>query len=172
MSATLFVLDTSYLIEIAGCGRDSHPAARKMVLARFKKAAAQGGRFFVPLPCVFELGNHIADVKHEADRLRLAQWLYGTVTSCLENSRPWTITPTQKPEEVLPSLMERFCPLASKQQIGLVDAFTIEEADRLKRNYANIKGRVHIWTNDGPLKKFEPDPEPNPYLWKSDGSPR
>ena len=56
MSTTIYVLDTSYLIELAGCGRDSNPTARKRILRMFKTANAGGGRFFVPLPCLFELG--------------------------------------------------------------------------------------------------------------------
>ncbi len=172
MNTTLYVIDTSYLIEIAGCGRDSQPKASAVVRARFIKAAKQGARFFVPLPCLFELGNHIADVDHIAERHRLAGWLCATVATCLRTARPWIITPTQSPEDVLPPLLERFVPLASKQQIGLVDAFTVDEAKRLKVSYGTLKNSVHIWTNDGPLKKLEPDAEPDPYLWKSDGSPR
>lgn len=172
MSTTLYVLDTSYLLEIAGCGRDSHPAASVEVRSRFAKAARKGGRFFVPLPCLFELGDHIADVRHDGERLKLATWLRATVATCLAKSEPWIITPTQKPEDVLPPLLERFVPLASKQQIGLVDAFAAEEAVRLKHSYGKLKSRVHIWTNDGRLKKLEPDEEDNPYLWNADGSRR
>lgn len=172
MSTALYVVETSYLLEIAGCGRDSHPVARKEVITRFRIASKAGARFFVPLPCLFELGDHIAGVQHNADRLKLAQWLRATVATCLAKSEPWIITPTQSPEAILPQLLDRFVPLASKQKIGLVDAFAAEEAARLKQAYASRKGRVHIWTNDGPLKRLEPDPEPNPYLWRSDGSPR
>ncbi len=71
-----------------------------------------------------------------------------------------------------PPLLQRFLPLASKQRIGLVDAFTAEEAARLKQSYGKLKSRVHIWTNDGALKKLEPDAEPDAYLWKADGSLR
>jgi hypothetical protein len=172
VSVVLYVLDTSYLIEIAGCGRDSHPTVSETVRARFRKALRQGGRFFVPLPCLFELGDHIADVKHDKERAKLAHWLHATVLSCLANSEPWLITPTQKPEEVLPPLMECFVPLATKQCIGLVDSFTAEEAMRLKARFRDIKGVVHIWTNDWPLKNLEPDREDDSYLWRSDGSPR
>jgi hypothetical protein len=160
------------LIEIAGCGRDSHPVVSKEVRTRFSKALAHGGRFFVPLPCLFELGDHIADVKHDELRCKLVQWLYGTVESCLAGSKPWSITPTQKPEDVLPPLMDCFVPFASKQRIGLVDSFTAEEAMRLKTRFKGYKGSVHIWTNDGLLKKMEPDEEKDAYLWKSDGAAR
>ena len=68
--------------------------------------------------------------------------------------------------------MARFVPLAGKQQIGLVDAFTESEAKRLKAKFKELKSRVHIWTNDPPLKRLEPDTETDPYLWKADGTSR
>ena len=167
MSVTLYVLDTSYLIEIAGCGRESHAQVSKIVRERFGDRLRQGGRFFVPLPCLFELGDHIADVKHETERSRLAKWLQVTVEKSLAKSEPWLITPTQKPEDVLPPLMGRFVPLASKQGVGLVDSFTAQEAIRLKDRFQNLKSRVHIWTNDGALKKLEPDSEPVKESYRS-----
>ena len=166
MSATIYVLDTSYLIEVAGGGRDSHPVASAEVRRRLRIASSKGGRFFVPLPCLFELGDHIADVKHEQRRSELVSWLCSTVTKCLQDARPWTITPTQRPQEVLPSLMSRFRELANRESVGLVDAFTEAEAKRLKADFAGLKCRVHIWTNDEPLKRLEPDKEVNPYLWR------
>ena len=76
------------------------------------------------------------------------------------------------PEEVLPSLMKQFVPLAAKRSVGLVDAFTIAEAKRLKASHKQVKPKVHIWTNDSDLKEHEPDKEVGAFLWKSDGTPR
>ena len=165
MSATLYVIDTSYLIELFSCGRDSNPTASAEVRRRFKQANAGGGRFFVPLPCLFELGDHIADVGHDEVRKKLVDHLVSTVLSSLASSTPWTITPTGTPETVLLKLLERFAPAAIKQKIGLVDAFTWEESVRLKAKLSEMKVRVHIWTNDRNLKGKEPDAEANAYLW-------
>ena len=165
MSVTLYVIDTSYLIEVFACGRDSNLTASAEVLRRFRQANANGGRFFVPLPCLFELGDHIADVGHDELRKALVEKLVSTVKSSLESNNPWAITPTGTPETVLPKLMERFAPAAKGQKIGLVDAFTWEESVRLKAKLSQLKARVHIWTNDRGLKDKEPDTEVNPYLW-------
>jgi hypothetical protein len=165
MSVALYVLDTSYLVELFGCGRDSNPAASAEVRRLFKEANNRGGRFFVPLPCLFELGDHIADVKHEELRARLAAQLAETVTKCLGENKPWTITPTGLPQDVLPELLKDFSCLASSRQVGLVDAFTASEAKRLKANLRAYKARVHIWTNDRSLKVMEPDIEEGPYFW-------
>jgi len=165
MSAVIYIMDTSYLIELVGCGRDSNKTASDEVRKRFKLANAAGGRFFVPLPCLFELGDHVADVGHDDLRKRLVEGLFDAVKTSLSSCKPWTITPTGSPDQILPRLMERFSPVAIKQRIGLVDAFTWEEADRLKVRFTNVKARVHIWTNDRGLKGKEPDAEHNPFLW-------
>ena len=165
MSIAVYVIDTSYLVELFGCGRFSNKTASDIVRKRFKEADRAGGRFFVPLPCLFELGDHIADVKHEELRQKLADNLLKTVLDSLKTSDPWTITPTGPPEEILPPLLARFVPLATRQGIGLVDTFTMLEAFRLKEKHKELKSRVHIWTNDRALKRQEPDPEPEPYFW-------
>ena len=88
MSPTIYVLDTSYLIEIAGEGRDSNPVVSRTVRARFDAAAKGGGRFFIPLPCLFELGDHIADVRHLDRRAKLIRWLRTTVETSLKRGEP------------------------------------------------------------------------------------
>lgn len=165
MSATVYVLDTSYLLELFGCGRDSNKQASNEVRKRFRAANRAGGRFFVPLPCLFELGDHIADVGHDELRGQLVDKLVSTVKSSLADKKPWTITPTGAPDDVMPKLLERFVPAATKQRIGMVDVFTWDESVRLKTKFADYKARVHIWTNDRNLKGKEPDVEPNPFLW-------
>lgn len=125
----------------------------------------RGGASFVPLPCLFELGDHIADIQNDELRQQLADNLLKTVQDSINTRKPWTITPTRPPEEILPTLLARFVPLAAKQGIGLVDTFTLDEASRLKQKLEEFKARIHIWTNDRALKRYEPDAEVNPFLW-------
>lgn len=165
MSTKIFILDTSYLIEIAGCGRDSNVEASKKILAMFRASLKARARFFVPLPCLFELGDHIADVAHGGRRSELAAWLVQTVRSSLECQSPFIITPAGNPTDVLPKLMERFLKDCPKSQLGLVDCFTVDEAIRVKTKISALKPKVHIWTNDRALKAKEPDEEQNAYLW-------
>ena len=169
MSVTLYVVDTSYLLEYAGCARDSNPEAHKRVHELFKAVNKSGGRFFVPLPCLFELGDHIADVRHDAKRAQLAEWLQQIVERSLSRGRPWEITPMGDPGVILPALLERFQELAGRRRMGMVDSFVVHEAERLKVRLKATKARVHIWTNDHALKACEPDQDPDPYLWGSDG---
>lgn len=172
MSSTIYVVDTSYLLELFECEGFCHPKAVIEVRKRFQREASRGARFFVPLPCIFELGNHIADVKHNTKRTKLAQLLLNTVKGSLEKRVPWCITPTGKPEEILPELMDRFVHLAGKRKVGLVDTFTLTEAERLKVRHSGAKSKVHVWTNDSALKDHEPDTEADAFLWKADGSSR
>lgn len=169
--STIYVVDTSYLLELANCDGRCQPSAVKEVQKRFAIESNRGARFFVPLPCIFELGNHIAGVKNPSRRKHLVDWLVKTVKGSLEKKTPWFITPTKEPETILPTLMDTFSPLAAKRSVGLVDTFTMSEASRLKDSHKAFKSKVHIWTNDRALKDEEPDKEPNPYLWKSDGTP-
>jgi hypothetical protein len=145
-------------VEMLGCGRHSNKTAFKSVRERFKTANKADGHFFVPLPCLFELGDHFADVGHDELRRKFADNLLHTVRSSLNTTKPWTITPTGLPEDILPSRLERFVPLSAKEKIGLVDTFTLNEALRLKQSLDTYKARIHIWTNDRNLKSKEPEP--------------
>jgi hypothetical protein len=160
---TIYVFDTSYLVEFSDC--DAIPEVRDRIRAMFQGAVDAGARFVVPLPCLFELGDHIADVKHEAKRNELAKWLLNTVESSLEKDRPWIITPAGNPKRVLRSLLSRFEQKSVKKQIGLVDTFAAAEGERLKIEYQRMKATVHLWTNDRALKGLEPDKEVTPYFW-------
>lgn len=165
MSVAVYVIDTSYLVELFGCGHFCNKTASAIVRERFKAANKACGRFFVPLPCLFELGDHIADVKRSGLRQQLAVKLLTTVRDSLNTRNPWTITPTGPPEDILPSLLARFVPLAARQGIGLVDTFTLNEAFRLQQSLKEYKARIHIWTNDRQFKRHEPHAELNPYFW-------
>ena len=161
----VYVLDTSYLVELYAVGRYSNATASAEVRRLFAGANSRGGRFFVPLPCLFELGSKIADVEHEARRTQLASKLLTDVMECLSRQRPWEITPAGPPESILPELLRRFSSMAAKRPIGLVDAFIVSEACRLKQRYERYGARVHLWTNDRNLKSMEPDAESVPYHW-------
>jgi hypothetical protein len=165
MKPKFYVIDTSYLLEVAACGRDSQPHTSKAVRERLQATRAAGGRFYVPLPCLFELGDHIADVVNGTRRKELAEWLVSTVEQCLREQTPWHITPTASPNDVLPPLLAKFAEYSVKNNAGLVDTFAAMEAQRLKSDFADLKAVVHIWTNDRSLKALEPDTESDPLLW-------
>jgi hypothetical protein len=96
--------------------------------------------------------------------LRLARDVRLTVSTNAGDAtdRPWTITPASK-IEVLPDICDRFAQHHVSHKVGLVDAFVLEETERLRSIYQSQGYRIHIWTTDSALKAQEPDQEPNPF---------
>lgn len=161
MIPAVFVIDTSYLLELFKVPDYSqHPAE---IEKRFKMAIENESRLYVPLPCVFELANHIADVRDGTHRFKLGKNLYNTICSCINSREPWIITPSTGLEE-LPDLCKNFSEQFVKQGVGLTDTFIIHEARRLKKKYAKSDFKVHIWTKDKALKAQEPDTEKNQFV--------
>jgi hypothetical protein len=56
--------------------------------------------------------------------------------------------------------LESFSNKFVQQGLGLTDSAVILEAENLKKPH----NRVHIWTTDEPLKPYEPDAEPDPFI--------
>ncbi|TGO02016.1 hypothetical protein PN36_31920 [Candidatus Thiomargarita nelsonii] len=169
LSHTIFVIDTSYLLELFGVPGCSEKNAIREIRKRYEKAIKDKAMLFVPSPCIFELGNHIADVRDETRRKELANLLVQTIKACVEKSTPWTITPPAIVIEDFPQLLEYFANKSvvqcqGRKCIGLVDTSTVIQAQRLKDERKSLGYKVHIWTKDKRLKENEPDLEDNPFL--------
>jgi hypothetical protein len=158
----IIVLNTSYLLELFAVPGHSTEHGKPAVRARFADATDRGDMLFVPAPCLFELGNHIANVSTGSLRKTLAEALLEAVERSLEGGGPWVIIPAV-PREVLPELCRLFKGEFVSQGIGITDTSVIYEARRLKKNYRETS-RVHIWTKDRRLKSYEPDKERDPYV--------
>jgi len=163
MSTVVFFIDTSYLLELFSVPGCFEEAAVKEIKKRYAQAIEDKSRFFVPLPCIFELGNHIADVKKESSRNRLKTKLSETVISCVKENNPWIITPSIEIES-LPDLWETFSKPEMRRGLSLTDTSIIREAHKFKEKQSSFDYKVHIWTRDRELKAREPDSERNPFL--------
>lgn len=168
-----FVLDTSYLLELFAVDGYSGSESVKEVRARVAKSIEAGSEMFVPMPVLFELANHIADVKHADHRKKLVEHMHRAVTSSIKEGAPWIITPPgnsdslQELMEVLHGITSRFATEFAQQKLGLTDTAVIMEAERLKKSYPSSRLKnylVHIWTRHAALKAYEPDVEPNPFI--------
>ncbi len=163
----IYVVDTSYLLELFKVDGNYSNTAAAEIKKRFEKAVKAGDLIFVPLPCIYELGNHIADVRDGARRKKLADKISD---ECINKKVPWTITPatgTESLSELWDKFAKKYINYTKSNKsgsIGLVDAATIYEAQRLKEEYKKRISKVHIWTKDGTLKPHEPDAEPNPFI--------
>ncbi len=161
----IIVLDTEYLLELFGVPGHSNRSSMERVENKFKEAVREGHLLFVPMPCLFELGNHVAQVEDGTIRRKRAQDVEKMVKSSLQQSTPWTIVPTKEiglHDQLLRSL-RRFAREFAGQGIGLTDTFVAEEAKRLREKYPGGSYSVHIWTTDTALKAREPDKEADPF---------
>jgi hypothetical protein len=178
-ASRVIVIDTSYLLDLYGIPGSSKSnkvdqEAQDEITQRFENAIHNKDLLFVPLPCIFEVGNHIAKA-YKKDQRKLAELFLTLIDSSVKEGVPWVITPTKDDIKFLLDefLLELFKTFATeyagknikkegkRESIGLTDAFIIAEANRLKDKF---QGRqVHIWTKEELLKDYEPDTEENPY---------
>ncbi len=160
MSIAVYVIDTSYLLELFKVPTFSESISILEITNRFENAIRTKSRLYVPLPCIFEFADHIADVKNGSVRNRIAGSFYKTVKNSVENGKPWIITNIEE----LPQLIDNWVQLYIRQKISLTDTSIISEAKRLKKNYRSLDYKVHIWTKDTSLKAHEPDTEEDSFL--------
>ena len=160
----VYVIDTSYLLEIFAVSDHSTKEARDEIRSRIAAATKSGARLYVTVPCIYELANHISQVPNGNARRSLAEQVRDTALSSLDDGTPWTIIPSQQ-LDTFKNLIVSFVDEHVIQRIDLSDSTLIDEARRLKRDTYQRRGSpVHIWTKDEALKSYEPDSEPDDYL--------
>jgi hypothetical protein len=177
-TARVIVIDTSWLLDFYGIPGSSSqskkvdPKVRENMYQHLKNASENCDLLFVPWPCIFEVGNHIAKA-FKANQRELAQRVLDDVKTSVDPKTryPWTLTPIEDISiNFLPELFEKFATKyagknslieGKRESIGLTDAFTIAEVERLEKCYPHRK--VHIWTTDELLKSYAHDREENPY---------
>ena len=160
----VYVIDTSYLLELYAIPGKSTPEAITEVKTRFRKAAEWGAPLYVTVPSVYELAKHISRIQDGNVRRSKAIHMREAVLSSLDSGSPWTVIPSQR-LDVLGKLVSSFVENHIHDGIDLADGTLIDEAQRLRRErYRGPRWRVHIWTKDGRLKAEEPDRERNAYV--------
>jgi hypothetical protein len=167
------VVDTSYLLELFQVPGNTNPKAAVVVAQKFQQGINSGVQFFVPLPVLFELGNHIADVPNGGLLRQLALQLKDAVKEWLAGNTPFTVVSSMDDSRTvkdfcvaLGSLTQKFSALVPSQH-GLTDTAVVVEAERLRSRYIDSslsKYRVYIWTRHQSLKALEPDTEPTPFV--------
>ncbi len=160
-----YFVDASYLLELYAVPLFSDPEAIAAVRRRFGAAWKRGDRLLVPLGCLLELGNHIADIKNEPQRARWSGLLLDDVRDAVSDRarlRKFALVQAPPLERVL-GLVEAWTTSHVREARGLVDTATAVAAREHKRERA-LGMPVHIWTRDRRPKGVEPDPEPDPFL--------
>jgi hypothetical protein len=169
----LIVVDTSYLLELVQVPDCSSDRAYGPICQLFENARHITDQLQVPLPVLFELGNHVADVKNGESRKRLAAELIDAVNDWLSGETPLTIVSSmndartvQDFRDAVTGLTQEFRTLAPDRQ-GLTNAAIALEAKKLRQKHKNSSLKtylVHIWTTDKKLKALEPDAEANAFV--------
>lgn len=155
----VFVVETSYLCELYGLPGFSDVAFAERL--RRRRAREEAARFYVPLSCLYQLCDHIADVNDGSRRRKLAVTVATDVRSSLSDGIPWLISyPRDKNQ--LPDFLSAFAADPGHSGLGLTNFDVVKIATDLKRKYGGDGGyKVHIWTKHQALKAYEPDAEPN-----------
>ena len=162
---SVVVVETSYLCELYRVPGFSDKNFSARVRQKWNwMAHEESASFFVPLGCIYQLCDHIADVPDGNRRRQLATLVVADVESSLESGNRWNILPTQGLDD-LPGFLRRFAADPTHLRLGLTNSEVLQMASDLKNKYGG-KGnfRVHIWTRNQTLKAYEPDAEPDPLI--------
>ena len=160
---TLAVVDTSYLCEWMRVPDYTNNEDADEIDKRFASAAGKGWSFYLPLPCLFELADHITDCGHSKQRRELAVKLRDQLVASLNGSGPWILWPAPRPEEDLTDVFDHWVKNNVVQKVGITDTATAKTAHHLKEKYHSLGYKVHIWTKDSRLKALEPDKESDSF---------
>ena len=167
MNPPVYLIDTSYLLELFAVPGCSTKADVAEVRRRVKVAAKNGARLYVTVPCIYQLASHISDVPDGNLRVSLAGKMRDSVLSSLDEGMPWTVLPSRK-SCWLREAVAGFADTYVCEGIDLTDGTLIDEARRLSQSsYRGPEWRVHIWTKDRKLKAREPDTEADAFLGRS-----
>lgn len=160
----VYVIDTSYLLELYAIPGKSSQEASGEIRERLQSAVKRGSRLYVTVPSIYELAKHIVRIPDGHQRRGYAIRLKNNVESSVQRGDPWTVIPSRQ-LDALRQLVSSFVENHIHDGIDLADGTLIDEAHRLKQErYGGPEWRVHIWTKDGRLKAEEPDRERNAYV--------
>ncbi|MCY1280901.1 hypothetical protein D9M68_464000 [compost metagenome] len=162
--ARIVILDTSFLLELFNVPGDSTPERHDSARELFQQAIIEGYDVYCPLSVLYELANHIVDIKNSAKRREIAELFQDTVLSAWEERTPFSIIPSECVSgeyhdlSALPQLCHEYRENIS-QGLGLTDCTIIDVARKIKENYHSRlrKWPAHIWTLQQALKAMEPD---------------
>ncbi len=154
----LIVVDTGYWVELFQIPKHSSEQKYQRVKDKFAWAIEpHTASLYFPLPCVYELANHIAHIENGNDRKKLAKKLQQTLAP--DSQLPIIVHPACAVDE-LQNFLRRFAENYVLQGLGLVDAAVIDTAVKVKQK----QNKVHIWTLDKQLKANEPDKEEDAFV--------
>ncbi|NWD04115.1 PIN domain-containing protein [Pseudomonas gingeri] len=163
MSKIIF-LDTSFLLELFRVPHDSLEGHHEVAKTLMSDAFENGYHLYCTIGVLYELANHIVDVKNYDSQRKLATQFQEMVALAWEKGSPFSIVPNSNSADILaefsslPELCEKY-KSTLRQGLSLVDCTIVEAVTKAKINYTRRRRRwnAHIWTRHGELKALEPD---------------
>jgi len=162
--ARIIILDSSFLLELLAVPQDSTLVKTIAAKALIADAIAKNHDIYCPLSVLYEVANHIVDIKHQMIQRSIADTFKEMIDGSFSDNIPFTIIPngdsSPAPKEL--SALPELCRVYHqniRQGLGLTDCTIIDVAHSLKRNYAARKKNwpVHIWTTHAALRAMAPD---------------
>jgi hypothetical protein len=160
----IYVVDTSYLLELYKVPGSSSAVLYEPVKERIARAIKDKAMLFIPLPCVIEFASHLADAADKQTALSIARAFKVELALSLENKGVWRVTPCYDSPRAFHDGFGTFISDHLLAGVGLCDSFTIAEATRLAEKYESFGYRVHVLTLDEALKAHEPHTEEDPFV--------
>jgi hypothetical protein len=150
---TVCIVDTSILVELLGLPNlaSDHEAH----VTSFEERVRANETFLLPLPVLFETGNHVAQIPDGKRRRDYANRFLEFVKPALSGDTPFVPTPSPSIQEVA-SWLDDF-PDHAMRGVGLVDRSLIDLFDRQKLLLRGSR-RVYIWSQDAALMAYDTHP--------------
>ncbi|MBD8597329.1 hypothetical protein [Pseudomonas sp. CFBP 8772] len=160
----IILLDTSFMLELFAVPLDSTPERHHAAVALFESAIENSYDIYCTLGVLYEIANHIVDIKNIKVQSQIAEQFKGMVELAWAENIPFTVIPNSSSAEVLaqfaalPEICRKYNE-SLRQRLSLIDCTIVEVAQKLRSNYRDRERRwpAHIWTSHGELKALEPD---------------
>lgn len=156
--SSIVLLDTSVYLNILSI--PGYSQSRDEVLQEFGQRIEDGDHFLLPLACVWETGNHIADLSDGRQRRGFGQKLVDDVTNAFEGNLPYRATHFPEREEFLKWLgdfpdvvMRNKSEEKLREGVSLADHSLIKEWER--NCELHPLRRVCIWSLDSDLQGYD-----------------
>ena len=159
------------MLELLNVPMDSVERKHAEAKELFSNAIDSSYDVYCTLGVLYEVANHIVDIKNVEEQRRIATVFKEMVVLAWSENTPFTIIPSSNSAEVLaqfaslPELCQKYSE-SLRQRLSLVDCTLVEVASKIKSNYLERKKKwpAHIWTSHGELKALEPDRFEHPFF--------
>lgn len=167
----IILLDACFLIEFLAIPVDSDPDKHAKAVELISESIERGYDLFCTVGVLYEVANHIVDIKSNDIQRAIAIKFQSMVLSAWGEGMPFSIVPGPAKTDLLtefaelPDLCKRYA-TSLRQRLSLVDCAVVDVAHALKASYQSRARQwpAHIWTMHAQLKALAPDSHEHEYF--------